>query len=85
MTNPGESSIPSSTPSSLLTYATKQSLPPDDLRRVLSSTSSSQRTNTTTPLKLAVQISTSSTTISAHTVNIDGKAYRQINVHGRVQ
>ena len=66
----------------LLAYATKQSLPPGDLRRVLSSTSTKKRSST-----VSKSLSTPSTPTVTHanTITLNGKTYRQVNVHERLQ
>jgi len=79
-----DSSPPPSEHPSLLAYATKQSLPPGDLRRVLSSSSKSKAH--ATPSQPHPKSKTTPTSVSfADTVTINGKSYRQINVHERVQ
>ena len=71
----------------LFAYVTKQSLPPGDLRRVLSSSSTGKSTQPASEPKSSrsslKKIPPSST--SAHTVTIDGKTYRQVNIHERLQ
>ena len=80
-TNNGDvdTSTSSSEEPSLLAYATKQSLPPGDLRRVLSSTPKPKAQGTSKPTKTTTSVS------FADTVNINGKKYRQVNAHTRVQ
>ena len=75
---------PSSDHSNLLAYATKQKLPPGDLRRVLSSKPSQKSPPKATKLPASTHHTSSTTQTSAHTVTIDGKIYRQVNVHERV-
>ena len=65
----------------LLAYATKQSLPPGDLRRVLSTTSTTKTQKKQS--RPSSQPSVTSTTL-ANTLTIDGKVYRQVNIHERV-
>ena len=57
----------------ILAYATKQSLPPGDLRRVLSSASGKK-----TPPKLRKNEPDNT---SAHTMTINGKQYHQVNTY----
>lgn len=60
----------------LLVYVTKQSLPPGDLRCVLSS-------NPTYTKKPVPYSKPKESVTFANTVTIDGKKYRQVNVHER--
>ena len=73
---PTESTI--DTNDNLLAYATKQSLPPGDLRQVLSSFDKKR-----TPKPPSASNSNSSVSF-AKTITLDGKTYRQVNVHERI-
>ena len=70
----------------LLAYVTKQSLPPGDLRRVLSSSSKENPTQPHLGQKPSKTLNKAlPSNISAHTVTLNGKIYCQVNVHERMQ
>ena len=75
-----DTTSPSNENANLLAYATKQSLPPGDLRRVLSTNSTLKQ-----PPALPKPPSKSSTPSVTHanTITINGKTYQQINIHER--
>ena len=66
--------------SNLLAYATNQSLPQGDIKKVLSSTYKKGDKVKTTSTNTA---STSSSTDDSGSIVINGKTYREINVHSR--
>ena len=67
----------------LLTYVTKQSLPQGDVRKVLSSVGTSPTKDP--PLKRPPRDKNQTDVSFASTVTINGKTYRQVNVHERKQ
>ena len=79
--------IPSDPPNNnLLAYSTTQSLPHGDLRKVLSSAGKGKSTTLPSKQPHKQQDRSKSTEVSfASTVTIDGKTYREVNTHERMQ